>query len=312
MPAPYNLIAAVHTPFDSNGDLNVSIVERQAELLLESGAAGVFPGGSTGESLSLTLDERFALAKQWVDVASGTGLKVIVHVGHNSIPEAVALARQAEQIGADAIAAMPPSYFKPETVADLIDCMAEIAATAPSMPFYYYDIPSMTNVRLSMVEFAERAADAVPTLAGIKYSHLDLAQLQELLRTRNGQLDLLFGSDQVLLSAWVLGVRGAVGSTYNFMLPLYRQMLDAFEGGRLDTAADKQFQSVQVVHRLMRDGFLGASKALMAMLGVDCGPIRKPLRNSTPAQLDRLYEDLQAFEVFPRPLQRHAGTLQPK
>lgn len=312
MSAPYNLIAAVHTPFDSSGDLNVSAVERQAELLLESGAAGVFPGGTTGESLSLTLEERFALAKQWVDVASGSGLKVVVHVGHNSIPEAVALARQAEEIGADAIAAMPPSYFKPDTAADLIDCMSEIAAAAPSRPFYYYDIPTMTNVRLSMVEFAERAAEAVPTLAGIKYSHLDLAQLQQLLRVRDGQLDLLFGSDDALLAAWVLGVRGAVGSTYNFMLPLYHAMLQAFENGDVETAADKQYQSVQVIHRLKRDGFLGASKALMGMLGVDCGPIRKPLRNPSPAELDRLYEDLQAFEVFPRPLQRHAGTLQTK
>ena len=72
MSAARKLISAVHTPFDPHGDLNLNAVEAQAELLIESGVAGVFPGGTTGESLSLTMEERLALAKRWVDAASGT------------------------------------------------------------------------------------------------------------------------------------------------------------------------------------------------------------------------------------------------
>lgn len=301
-----NLIAATHTPFDARGELNLIAVERQAELLIESGVSGVFPGGTTGESLSLTTDERMSLAKRWVDVAAGTSLRVVIHVGHNALPDAIALARQAEQIGADAISAMPPCYFRPETVEDLVECMREVAGAAPSLPFYYYDIPPMTNVRLSMVEFAARAAGKIPNLSGIKYSNMDLVQLQELLCI--GELEILFGCDEALLSAWALGVRGAVGSTYNFAMPLYLDLLAAFERRDLETARRRQLESVRLVRRLQRDGFLPASKALVGMLGADCGACRKPLRTLTTSQLKSLYDDLRSFDAFPRTLTALAAT----
>ncbi|MDB4680163.1 dihydrodipicolinate synthase family protein [Planctomycetaceae bacterium] len=96
----YRLIAATHTPFDAQGEFNPSAVERQAEFLLKQNVAGVFPGGTTGESLSLSLQGRLALGKQWVDVAAGTDLEVILHVGANALPDAIALSQQAGQIGA--------------------------------------------------------------------------------------------------------------------------------------------------------------------------------------------------------------------
>jgi N-acetylneuraminate lyase len=298
-----NLIAAVHTPLTDRGDLNLTAVEPLAELLLQSGAAGVFPGGTTGESLSLTTDERLALAKRWVDVCAGTDLKVIVHVGHNSLPDAKALAAQAEQIGADAIAAMPPTYFRPESAADVVEFMKELTSSAPGTPFYYYDIPSMTGVNVSMCEFVERADDEIPTLAGIKYSHANFQQLQELLHLRPGKLDLLFGSDEVLLSAWVLGVRGAVGSTYNFLLPVFHRLLADFDRGDLESARENQFRALQIVRILMSYGFLGASKALMGLLGVPLGPVRMPLKNSDRGQMAELFNALEPFaDCFPGPL----------
>jgi N-acetylneuraminate lyase len=304
-----NLIAAVHTPLTPEGDLNLSAVEPLAELLLESGAAGVFPAGTTGESLSLTTDERLSLAKRWVDVCAGTNLKVIVHVGHNSLPDAKTLAAQAEQIGADAIAAMPPNYFRPESAADVVEFMRELTAAAPATPFYYYDIPSMTGVNVSMCEFVALADDALPTLRGIKYSHANFQQLQELLHLRPGRLELLFGSDEVLLSAWILGVRGAVGSTYNFLLPLFHRLLEDYERGDFPSARDRQFRALRVVRILMEYGFLGASKALMGMLGVPLGPVRMPLRNPTAAQCRDLFEALQPYaDCFPRPLISGAAT----
>ena len=298
-----NLIAAVHTPLTEQGDLNLPAIEPLAELLLESGAAGVFPGGTTGESLSLTTDERLALAKRWVDVCAGTDLKVIVHVGHNSLPDAKALAAQAEQIGSDAIAAMPPTYFRPETASDVVAFMKEVTMSAAGTPFYYYDIPSMTGVNVSMCEFVERSEGEIPTLAGIKYSHANFQQLQELLHLRPGNLDLLFGSDEVLLSAWVLGVRGAVGSTYNFLLPIFHQILADFDRGDLDAAREKQFRALQIVRILSSYGFLGASKALMGFMGVPLGPVRMPLNNLDGKQTDELLNALEPFaDCFPRPL----------
>src|SRR5689334_4821596 len=110
-PALTGLIAATHTPFHSDGSLNLAVVEAQAAHLLQHGITAAFIGGTTGESHSLTLDERRALAERWIEVTRGTKLKVIVHVGGNCLADARALATQAQKIGAAAISALAPSYF---------------------------------------------------------------------------------------------------------------------------------------------------------------------------------------------------------
>ena len=126
------LVAAAHTPFNQDHSLNLAVLEKQAAHFLKNKIKLVFIGGSTGESHSLNVDERRQLAQRWLEVTRGTELKVIVHVGSNCLPDAAALAAHAQKAGALAIAALAPSYFKPKTVADLINCCASIAA-APSL-----------------------------------------------------------------------------------------------------------------------------------------------------------------------------------
>src|SRR6476661_1928761 len=105
------LIAAPYTPFDGRGEVKLNVVERQADALVASGVSGAFVCGTTGEGLSMTTAERMEVAERWVEVCNGSALKVIVHVGHNCQRDAMALARHAADIGAAAIAAMPPSFF---------------------------------------------------------------------------------------------------------------------------------------------------------------------------------------------------------
>ncbi len=196
------LIAATHTPMFPDGSLNLAIVEKQAEHLAAAGVRGVFPGGSTGESHSLTVEERLALARRWTEVGKRCGLTVVVHVGHNCQADARALAAQAQQVGADAVAALAPSYFKPAGVDALLDFLAPIAAAAPGLPFYYYDIPAMTAVSLPTVEVLERGTVRIPNLAGLKFTNSDLMQLQECLRLRDGAFDVLFGYDGCCCRRW--------------------------------------------------------------------------------------------------------------
>ena len=92
--------------------------------------------------------------------------------------------------------------------------------------------------------------------------------------------------------------RGAVGSTYNFAAPLYHRILDAAERGDLDTARHEQSQSVRMVREIGRHGFLGTAKALMAHLGVDCGPVRPPLRNPSPETVRQLVGLLDSLDVL--------------
>ena len=153
----HGLVAATHTPFHTDGSLNLPAVELQAAHLLKNDVTAAFIGGTTGESSSLTLDERLALTQRWAEVAKGTAMRVVVHVGSNCLADARTLAAQAQQLDAVAISALAPSYFKPRSVDALIACCADIAAAAPETPFYYYDIPPMTGVALSTLEFLEKA-----------------------------------------------------------------------------------------------------------------------------------------------------------
>jgi len=291
------LVAAVHTPFRPDGSLHLDVVEAQAAHLRAWGIDLAFVGGSTGEGHSLSLEERRALARRWVEVARGTGLGVVVHVGANCLADSRALAAQAEELGAVAISALAPSYFKPRDTDALVACCADVAAAAPRTPFYFYDIPALTGVSLSMPDFLERAEGRLPTLAGIKFTSPDLMAYQLCLRAANGAFDVPYGVDEWLLATLALGARGAVGSTYNFVAPLYGRMLRAFAASDLVTA--QQLRSVRLVRLLAGYGYMGAAKAVMAMLGVDVGPPRLPnpgLSSGQVAELRRRLESLGYFD----------------
>jgi len=293
------LVAATHTPFRADGALDLAVVETQAAHLLRQGIGFAFIGGTTGESHSLTLDERLALARRWIEVARGTALRVIVHVGANSLGDARTLADQAGQLGAAAIAALAPSYFKPRDLETLIACCAAIASAAPATPFYYYDIPALTGVALPMPEFLERAPERLPTLAGIKFTNSDLMAYQLCLHAAGGRFDVPYGTDEWLLAALALGARGAVGSTYNFAAPIYRRLIEAFQRGDLEAARREQFRSVQLIRLLAGFGYMAAAKAVMEMLGVPVGPPRlpnPPLATGQAARLRAALEKLGFFE----------------
>ncbi len=297
------LIPACHTPFNRAGHLDLSVVPRQAELFRESGTTAVFVAGTTGEWSSLTRDERMALCDRWTEVA-GDELRIAVHVGHNCQADAIALASHARESGAAAVAAVAPSYLKPATVADLVAFMEPIAAAASPLPFYYYEIPGMTNVRLSASSFLQLAGRRIPNLRGLKFSHNDLVELQECIAADPANLEVFFGFDEFLLAGLVLGVDGAVGSTYNFAARHYGRLMRAIAAGEMDAARGGQVQAERMIQVLNKHGFLAASKAVMGFIGVDCGPVRPPLRNLTSDELAGLARELERFEVFDRPLKR--------
>lgn len=291
------LIAAAHTPMLADGSLDLGGVERQAQSLATSGLSGVFICGTTGESLSLTMQERMRLAERWQVVTDGR-LPVIVHVGDTSLPRCRALAQHAQETGAHAIACMAPSFFKPASAEDLVSFCAEVASAAPKLPFYYYHIPEMTGVALPMAEFLLMAARRIPNLAGAKFTASDMRDLEQCLLLENERFDVLLGRDDLLLEGLTLGIRGAVGTNYNLAAPLYSSIMAAYEQGDLETARGLQTRAVELEAILSRYSWLPASKAVMKMLGVDCGPVRLPLRSLTSDEYDRLFHELTLFSFF--------------
>ena len=294
----HGLVAATHTPFNPDFTLRLSAIELQAAHLLKTGVKTVFVCGTTGESSSLTVKERRAVATRWSEVVGGTPLRLVVHVGSNCLGDSQALAAHAEEIGADAIAALAPSYFKPRSVDTLVSWCAEIAAAAPEVPFYYYDIPSMTGVSLPTREFVEKGAERIPTLAGLKFTNPDLMTYLQCLQADAGRWDIPWGLDEWLLAALATGARGAVGSSFNFAAPIYTRLIAAFDRGELAKARTEQYRSTQLISLLGRYGYMAAAKATMGMLGVEVGPPRLPNAALSAEQISKLRAELESLGFF--------------
>ena len=288
----HGLVAAAHSPFHEDGSLNLAVVEKQAAHFLNSNVATIFICGTTGECHSLSLEERRALAKRWFEVARGMALKIVVHVGSNCLADARALAAQAQSLGAVAISALAPSYFKPRSLDALIACCADIAGAAPETPFYFYDIPALTGVSFPMADFLARAPERIPTLAGLKFTNPDLMAYQFCLRADDGRWDVPFGVDEHFLGALAIGARGAVGSGFNFAAPVYHRLLKAFSAGDFAAAREEQFRGARLVRVLSGFGYMAAAKAVMGMLGVPVGPPRLPEPNLTAGRREDLRRKL--------------------
>jgi N-acetylneuraminate lyase len=284
----HQLVVATHTPFLANGSLALEVVAAQAAFLAHNRIQTVFITGSTGESHSVSREEKVMLFDAWATASKTHGLDVIAHVGSNCIDDSKILAARANELGFTAISALAPSYYKPSDLHALIDCCASIAAEAPDTPFYYYDIPVLTGVTLPMEKFLQEAPACIPTLAGIKFTNSDMASYRRCLDIAGDDFDLPWGVDEMLLGALATGARGGVGSTYNWAPKLYLDLITAHDSHDLENARRLQSTAIAMIDAIAATGFLGTAKALMARLGVPVGPARRPLGNPTEAQVDAL------------------------
>jgi N-acetylneuraminate lyase len=286
------LVAATLTPIASDGSVDLGPIPRVVDHLERTGVSGIYICGSTGEGISLTSEERRAVAEAYVKAAKGR-LQTVVQVGHNSMSEAQALAAHAAEIGADAISATAPSYFKVGSIDVLVDSMAEIAAGAPQTPFYYYHIPALTGAALDMIKFLPAADAKIGNLAGIKYTTPEADVFQACLNLEDGRFNILWGRDEMLLSALAVGTRGAIGSTYNIAAPLYLKIIEAFQAGDMAEAQRLQLLVVKAIHVLLGHPFLAVLKWLLG-----CGKCRLPQNNLTEEQMATIKTELDAMGFF--------------
>ena len=292
------LIAAPHTPFNSDFSLNLDCVPKQAAHLASTGVKGVFVSGTTGESHSLTTRERIDLFHAWGKAAQESHIVFIAHIGHNSLPDARALAEAAQEAGAEAIGAMAPTFFKPPDARALVDWFSRITEPAREVPFYFYDIPSMTGANINTKEFVQQVTKRVPGFAGVKYTNTDREQLRVILALENHSPDMLWGCDEELLDGLEIGCRGAVGSSYNFAAFIYHRVLEAFGDGNFEEARRWQVRSLELIDTIKGHGYIHSAKAVMRMVGVDCGPARPPLPQMTDENLNALCKDLETLGFF--------------
>jgi N-acetylneuraminate lyase len=292
---PITLIAPPITPMDSRCNINLQMIEPMAAHLSRSGVAAVFVCGSTGEGMSLTIPERKQLTEAWMAHAPNHGLGVIAQIGTNSQPDAVELAKHAAALGVDAISAHAPCYFKPASIEELIDYFVPIADAASETPFYFYDIPQMTGVRIVTSDFLREAKNRITSLRGVKFTNSDLVQFQKCLHLDEGAFEVWWGCDEALLAGYALGVTGAIGSTYNFMAPLMHDAIAAFDAGEFAEARQIQRKVVDLIDIAAECGFLTATKVMMNLCGLDCGPVRAPLRRVSAKEERALLDRFRAI-----------------
>ncbi len=290
------LIAAPHTPFSQNGDVNIAEIPKQADLLSRQGVKGVYICGTTGEGLQLSVDERKAVAEKWVEAATGR-LVIIVHTGALSLVDVEELSRHAQEIGADATSVIAPCFFKPGSVDALVDYCAVAAGAAPDLPFYFYN-SSMSGVSLDMEQFLKTGSEKIPNLAGIKFNNIDLYVFQQCSNFEGGKFDISWGIDEAYAGALVYGAESAVGSTYNYMAPLFIRMTEAFNRNDLATVRTLSAKVVKLVDLLVEFGGVAAGKTIMAMHGIDCGDPRLPIDALTAEQKQEIIQRVEALGII--------------
>jgi N-acetylneuraminate lyase len=284
----FRLIAPPFTPMHGDGSLNLSLVPRYAEHLVASGVRGVFVAGTSGEGQSLSVEERIALVEAWVTTSERSQLELIVHIGHNTQSDAIRLAVHAQSVGANKIAMHGPTWFKSLSVHDLIDFCAPVAAAAPKLPFYLYDIPLITGIQVSSAQFLRHAGQHIPTLAGLKFTNPDVITAQECVQLDKGKFDVLWGTDESLLAGAALGAAGAVGTLYNFAAQRFLHMLSLAEKGDWQPARKEQARVISLVRLCQQYTPLAALKFVMSLIEIDCGPTRPPVANLSDDDKQRL------------------------
>ncbi|HEX9150564.1 MAG TPA: dihydrodipicolinate synthase family protein [Flavobacterium sp.] len=295
------LISAPFTPFNSNGTLDVSLIPAYYAFLKRNGITGAFINGSTGEGVSITLQEKKAVAQAWADCSNhDADFKVMVFLGGTCLADCIDLAKHAYEIGLYAVSLTAPFYFKPATIDTLAQVCIKVGESVPNMPFYYYHIPVLSGVNLPMFDLVKALDETLPNFAGVKYTHEDFMDFQSCMSYKNGKFDMLWGRDENMLSALVLGATGAVGSTFNYAAPLYYDLIAAFNATDLVKARALQQKSIDMIRLLGKYGGISVGKSYMKLVGLDLGGFRLPVRNMSAEQFELFKKDVESlhFEDF--------------
>jgi N-acetylneuraminate lyase len=288
------LIAAPFTPMKEDGSVNLSVIPKYYEMLVSNGVNGAFICGSTGEGVSMTVAERKSVAEAWASCSkSNPNFRVMTLLGGTCISDCKELALHAKKIGLYAVSFTAPFYFKPADVKQLADCCKSIADEVPGMPFYYYHIPVLNGTDFPMLDLLKAIDGYVLNFAGVKYTHEDFMDFLSCLNYNNGKYDMLWGRDENMLSALVLGAQGSVGSTFNYAAPLYSQLISAFDMGDLETARKMQQQSIDMIRLLGKYGGIATGKAYMKLIGINCGEFRLPVKNMSKGQFENFQIDVE-------------------
>lgn len=315
---PSGVIPALVTPFTDDGkQVDEKRLRALVRYVLEKGATGVVPCGTTGEFQNLTVEERKLVSKIVIEEVKGR-VPVIVGTGCSSTDLTVEMTEHAKDAGADAALIVTPYYHKP-ALRGIYEHYRIVAETV-DLPIMLYNIPQVTGVQLPW-QVVEDLAE-IPNIVGVKDSSGELRYILALIEKTSPKLSIMCGHDEVVLPALAAGCSGMILASANIIPDVWRQLYDSFQRGELQKAREIQLKVQKFCRVIVKSGSVGP-KAAMDMIGVKVGPVRLPLTQGgelTYEDREELRIDLEklgkiplrsvAFEITPgKPLEQRFSAV---
>lgn len=270
------IIPAFYACYDENGEISPERVRSLTEFYIKKGVEGVYVNGSSGECIYQSVEDRKIVLENVMAAAEGK-LTVIAHVACNNTKDSVELAKHAENLGVDAIAAIPPIYFRlPEyAIAEYWNAMS---AAAPNTDFIIYNIPQLAGVSLTMSLFEEMRKNK--RVIGVKNSSMPVQDIQ-MFKDAGGEDYIIFnGPDEQFVSGRVIGAEGGIGGTYGVMPELFLKMDELLRAGKIDKAREVQYAVNRIIYKMCSchgNMYAVIKEILRINEKIDLGSVRLPL-----------------------------------
>ena len=281
------IIPALYACYTAEGEINIAAVGALTELLISKGVRGLYVGGSSGECIYQSVAERRAVLEEVMRVSRGR-ICVIAHVACNNTLDSCELARHAESLGVDAIAAIPPIYFHLPDYA-IADYWNAISNSAPNTDFIIYNIPQLAGVALSPSLLREMVKN--PRVIGVKNSSMPTMDIQTFLSVGGEDFVVFNGPDEQLAAGLVMGAVGGIGGTYGVCPELYIKIKECVDNGDIARASMLQMRANEIISALTccHGKMYAVIKEIIRMRdGLDLGGVRPPLASLVAEDMPKL------------------------
>lgn len=280
----HGIIPAFYACYDEAGEISSEGVKALVQYFIDKGVQGLYVNGSSGECIYQSVADRKQILEAVMEVAKGK-LTIINHVACNNLKDSVELARHSEELGVDAIAAIPPIYFRlPEY--SIAAYWNGISAAAPNTDFIIYNIPQLAGVSLTPSLYKEMLKN--PRVVGVKNSSMPVQDIDTFV-TLGGEDYVVFnGPDEQFLGGRLMGAKGGIGGTYGAMPELFLRLNQLIADKDLETARQLQATINTIIGKLVSGhGHMYAviKEVIRINDGLDIGSVREPLTALTEADL---------------------------
>lgn len=278
------IIPAFYACYDKEGNISPEGVQELTKYFVKKGVKGVYVNGSSGECIYQSVEDKKLVLEHVMKAAEGK-LTVIAHVACNNTKDSMELASHAERLGVDAIAAIPPIYFRLPEYA-IAQYWNDISSAAPNTDFVIYNIPQLAGVALTMSLFAEMRKN--PRVIGVKNSSMPVQDIQMFCAEAGEDYVIFNGPDEQFISGRVIGAQGAIGGTYGVMPELFLKMDEYVRAGKVEEAKKIQYAANDVIYKMcsVKGNMYGVIKAILKINeNLELGGVRKPLPSLTDADM---------------------------